>query len=360
MADARFQKKEAIFLYKLWRSLSVLLAAVATLTVIGCSNQPVAIVNGSRISKQEFYDRLEQTGGQQVLADLIARRMLQSQFDAAKLQITDAEVNSEIQKLRERAPDDAAWQGFLKQQGMTEPEFRDFVTFQLKVKKLAESGVKYTEQDLQKFFEKYRTQFGQPATVTLSEIVVADKAKADQIRQQLKDPKASFATLARQNSISTFTRERGGRRPAEPVTTIMPEALQAAVSKLAVGQISEPIKADQQWYIVKLEEKEAAVKADYSNPKIKERVKEQYLLQNARQVQDIIEEARNTARVQILDPKYKEMEQMFGKPQQALPSFGEQRPEGAPAPSGQEPATPAPAAEQQPATPPAAPAAPAS
>ncbi|MEN6642635.1 MAG: peptidyl-prolyl cis-trans isomerase [Armatimonadia bacterium] len=341
---------------KLCRSLSVLLAAVATLTVIGCSNQPVAIVNGSRISKKEFYDRLEQTGGQQVLADLIARRMLQSQFDAAKLQVTDAEINGEIQKLRERAPDDAAWQGFLKQQGMTEVQFKDFVTFQLKVKKLAEKDVKYTDQDLQKFFEKYRMQFGRPATVTLSEIVVADKAKADQIRQQLNDPKASFATLARQNSLSGYTRERGGVRPEEPITQVMPEGLRGIVANMTVGQISQPIKADSQWYIVKLDAKNPAEKADFSNPKIKERVKEQYVLQNARQVQDIIEEARNTARVQILDPKYKDMEKMFGKPQQALPSFGEQRPEGAkapaaaPAPAGQ-PAAPAPPAGQQPAAP---------
>jgi len=89
------------------------------------------------------------------------------------------------------------------------------------------------------------------------------------------------------------------------------------------------------------------------------------MMTHAKQVQEIIEGLRKTARVNILLPKYQEMNRMFGPPQ-ALPSFGEGQKPGAPG-AGQQPATPvtpAPAPPAQPPTapaqPPAAPAAPAS
>lgn len=352
----RAHKKEAIVLHKIWRSMSVALAGIALLALWGCSSQPVAIVNGSRVTKQEFYDRLEQAGGERVLADLIARRLLTEAFDKSGLKISDQEVNDEIAKMKKQAPDEASWQQYLKQQGMDDKQFKDFVTFNLKVKKLSEKDVKVTDADLQKFFNENKDKFAKPATVILSEIVLTDQAKANEVRKQLDDPKASFATLARQYSVSTFTRERGGRRPEEAVATVMPQALRGALAGLQVGQISQPIKADQQWYIIKVEAKNAAEAPVYD--KVKDKVQEAYMYTHAKPIQDLIETLRKDAKVQILDPKFSEMQKMFG-PQQALPSFGEGgkgAPAPAAAPAGQG-AAPAPAAPAAPA--PAAPAAPA-
>lgn len=339
------------------RSLLALLAAIAVLTVVGCSNQPIAIVNGSRITKQEFYDRLEQAGGERVLADLIAREMLNSAFEKSGLTVTEQEIAAAVDEVKKQAPDEAQWQEYLKGQGMTEEEFRDFVTFNLKVKKMAEKDVKVDDKLLQAHFNKYRDQFSRPETVRLAEIVVNDRARAQQIRKQLSDPKANFQTLARQYSVSAYTRERGGMRPEEPLSNVQPDALRQAVSKLQVGQISQPIQADNVWYIVKLEQRNAAQKADYA--KVKDQVREHYMYTKAKNVNDMVEQLRKEARVKVLDPKYQEMNRMFGA-EQALPTFGEEkRPDAAgkapAAPAGQQPA--APAAPAAPA--PAAPAAPA-
>lgn len=361
LADGR-NEKEAIHLHKIWRPVSMSLAAISLLGLLGCNNQPVAIVNGSRVSRQEFYSRLEQAAGERVLADLIARKMLADAFTKANLTLTDAEVTAEIAKMKKQAPDEASWQQYLKQQGMTDAEFVEFVTFNLKVKKLAEKDVKVSDADLQKFFNAHKEQFARPATVVLSEIVLSDQAKANEVRKQLSDPKASFATLARQYSVSTFTRERGGRRPEEPVAGLMPETLRSMVGGMQVGQISQPIKADSAWYIIKVEEKHAAEAPDYA--KIKDKVQEAFMYTNAKQVQDIIEGLRKDAKVQILDPKYQSMQKMFG-PQQALPSFGAEGAKGgvngaqppadgaqAPAPNAApaEGAAPAPVAPAAPAT----------
>jgi foldase protein PrsA len=345
------------------RSLAAGLAAIAVLMVVGCTSQPVAIVNGQRITKQEFYDRLEQAGGDKVLADLIARRLLTDAFDKSGLKLTQQDIDAEIAKLKKQAPSEAEWQQFLKQQGLTEATLREQLTFNLKVRKMSEQGVQVTDAALQQEFTKYRQDFDRPETVLLSEIVLSDKAKADSVRAQLNDPKASFQTLARQDSMSTYTRERGGLRAEEPLSGVQPEALREAVKGLQVGQVSQPIKADDVWYIVKLEQRNAAQAADFA--KIKDKVRDHYMSTHAKDPQAMVEELRKTARVKILAPKYAEMQKLFG-PAQALPSFGaptkggDKAPAGVPgtaAPAaGQQPAAPAPPAGQQPAAPAPAPA----
>lgn len=318
-------------MHKFWRSVTVVLAAIALISLWGCSNQPVAIVNGTRITKKEFYDRLEQAGGTKVLQELIARRLLTDAFDKSGLKLTDQELNDELAQIKKQVPDEAAWAQYLKQQGITEAEVKDMIAFNLKVKKLAEKDLKPTAADLRDEFTHYRNDFNRPAAVTLSEIVVSDKTKADEIRKQLNDPKASFATLARQYSISTYTRERGGRRPEEAAEAVMPEALRPSVANLQVGQISQPIKADQAWYIIKLEAKTAAETPSFD--KIQDKVTQHYMYTHAKSPQELLEELRKTAKVNVTDPKYADLNKVFGPPA-SLPSFGDQK-------GGTSPATPA-------------------
>lgn len=328
------QKKEAIILWTKPQSLSAGLATIVLFFLVfltGCSNQPIAIVNGSRITRKEFYDRLEQAAGQRVLADLIARRMLADAFNKSGLTLTEQEINAEMEKIKKQAPSEAEWLRYLQSQGMTEQDFRDFVAFNLKVKKLAEKDVKVTEEALRKHFEKYRELFNQPETVRLAEIVVNDKARAEQIYAQLQNPKANFENLARQYSISTFTRERGGLRGEEVLANLQPEALRKAVQGLKEGQITRPIAADNVYYILKLVSRKPAQKAVYE--KVKDKVREHYMFTHAKDVNEMIEELRKQAIVRILDPKYQEMNRLFGPPQ-ALPTFGPTESKTSPAPGG--------------------------
>lgn len=327
-----------------------LLAVVVVLGALGCGKQPIATVNGTRITKAEFVEQLEQAAGERTLESLIAKRLLEDAFAKSGLQVTQQEITDEIAKAKKQAPDEASWQAMLKQQGLDETKLNDLISFQLKLKKLSEKGLNPTDQDLKAEFAKYRQDFDRPATVVLSEIVVASKEQADKIAGELKSPKASFAALARQYSVSAFTRERGGRRPEEMESGIMPEALRGTVKSLGVGGVSSPIKVDDNWYIIKVEEKRAAEGANFD--KIKDKVREHYMMSHGKNANDLLAELRKTARVNILDPKYQKLNQMF-QPQQALPSFGGgqgQAPAGGAAPAAPEggaaPAAPAAPAKQ--------------
>ncbi len=318
-----------------------LLAVSVLLGAAGCGKQPVAIVNGAKITRQEFTERLEQAAGEQVLQDLIVRRLLEDAFAQSGLALAPEEVAAEVEKLKKQAPSEEEWQRFLTQQGLDEAKLAQEVGFRMKLMKLSQKGLNPTEQDLKKEFERYREDFDRPATVVLSEIVVSSKAEADKVRAELKSPKANFQALARQYSISAMTRERGGRRGEEPIEQVMPDALRPVVARLAPGEVSSPIKVDENWYIIRVEEKKAAQKADYA--KVKDMVRQHYMDTHGKSPQDILAELRKTAKVSILDPRYQRLGEAFNPPQQ-LPTFGsgEKKAEGkAPA---EQPATKAPAA----------------
>ena len=303
-----------------WRlAASCVLAAIVFTVIAGCSKQPVAIVNGNRITQEEFISRLEQVAGKQVLDDLIARSLIEDAFAKAGLTLSQQEVDAEIESAKSNFPDEAAWVGYLAEQDMTPDAFREMVSFQMKLRMLIEKDVTVTEEDLKKHFEQNRSLFDRPEMVSLSEIVVTSKEEAEKIRSQLNDPQASFGDLARQHSISAYSRERSGRRPEQPLETVQPPNLREAVNNMKVGDISGPIDAQGAWYIIKVDDKQPSQKATYEN--VSDEVRQHFMYENAKQVPELLEELRKQANVQIVSETYRDLQRMYGDPS-AMPVFG--------------------------------------
>lgn len=297
--------------------LVVLCGVGLGLAQAGPADDAVVTVNGKPILRATLVDRLEQMAGERVLADLIARALLLDACDKAGIAVTDADVAAEIAKLKQQAPDEQAWQQFLAQQGMTEPALHEFMAFQLKLRQLSQKDVPLTDEVLKQHFAENADVFGQPESVVISEIVVTDKQKAIALRQRLHRPGTDLATLARENSLAPSKAE-GGRRPAEPLSALEPEGLRAAVAGLKLKEISQPIAIENLWWILRVEQRQPAAKANYEQ--VKEQVREHYLETHSRKVQEIIEELRAQAQIEIRDARYEKMKQLFGP--QATPAVG--------------------------------------
>ncbi|MBI2760359.1 MAG: peptidylprolyl isomerase [Chloroflexi bacterium] len=87
-------------------------------------------------------------------------------------------------------------------------------------------------------------------------LTVADEAKAKDLKGQL-DGGADFAQLATQNSLDSATRGQGGLRDWTPKGQL-PTALDDAAFSLAVNTLSDPIKVDERWALLKVEERSDA------------------------------------------------------------------------------------------------------
>jgi len=303
-----------------------LMVAVVVGVLGGCGQQPVALVNGQKITRTEFITRLKKAAGKAVLADLIFRRLVEDEFQKAGLQLTDQEVNERLSELKKEFPNEEAFQQWVQSIGMTPQELTSELRYQLKLEKLRTKDVKFTEADLKRFFKDHREHYDKPERVIVSQIVVGSKSEAEKVRAELKKPGANFGALARQYSIDPMFRSRGGRLPEMPLRQLMPPEVQAAVAKMKVGDISQPIKVDQNWYIVKLEDRKPAEKATFE--KVRKQVERDYRMMRATPKETLYRNLAQSAVVQVLDPDLAEVQEMF-VPKGKLPEFGGKKPSAA-------------------------------
>lgn len=285
----------------------------------GCGQQPVAVVNGQKIAKAEFMNRLKKAAGAQVLTDLILRALVEDAFARSGLQVPEQEVQQRLQEVQAEFPSPEAFNEWLAARAITLDDLQKELAFQIKLEQLRSKDVKYNEADLKKFFQENRRYFDKPERVVVSQIVVSSKQEADKIYQELQKPGANFAAMARQYSIDAMFRQFGGRLPEMPTDRLMPPEVQAAVRTMRPGQVSQPIKVGESYYIVKLENRKPAEKAVYE--KVRAEVERQFRLRNAKPVEVLLKELADQASVQVLDPELAEVQKQF-LPKTKLPTFG--------------------------------------
>lgn len=292
---------------------------ILAVAIGGCGEKPAAVVNGQRISENEFIGKLKQTQGERLLQTMIDRQLVSQEFEKLGLSVETQEVEERIAELQGRFPTPEAFQEFLTSQGTTPQELRGELVFGAKLELLATRDVKVTEEGLKDFFSQYHQRYDKPLRVTIREIVVSSKADAEEVLKELKKPDVDFGAVAKQYSVSAATRVEGGKRPETPVSMLYPLELQGPSQNLEVGEISTPIAADQQWYIIKVEERKAAEKATLD--KVKEDVTRDYKRSQAEPVDQLVARLREKAVISVVDPDLQELNELY-QSKAKLPTFG--------------------------------------
>ena len=124
------------------------LAVIAIVWVVVTNATAVAIVNGKRITRREFVSRLEQVTGEQVLSDLINEQLIGQAAKKAKVSVTPAEVDEEVEKLREQIG--PSFDSVLAQYGMTIEDLRKNMELNLLVYKVSTKDINVTEDALRR------------------------------------------------------------------------------------------------------------------------------------------------------------------------------------------------------------------
>lgn len=184
--------------------------------------------------------------------------------DAARVRVSSAEVRQEVNRIREQfgLKDKAAYEQFLNQVGYTDAQLRAEVKTQLQIQKRLEqirSGAKPTEEEVRFYYEVFKENYRTEPRVKARQIVVDDKALAEELAAKAKAGE-DFAALARQHS--KVGAEQGGALGAgpgeaepKPVTQVVfPTEVGEAVFALKGPGVVGPIAAGGRYYIVKVEE----------------------------------------------------------------------------------------------------------
>ena len=233
----------------------------------------VAIVNGQKITKQELYNLLTATYGEDALDVLIRRTLIYQTAEKAGITATSAEVESELKKLinteieglmrayriKDKADLDkelAKVDSNLAQlEEKLSKKMRKQAEIELLAKKVMEKTITITEEELQKTYDQV---YGEK--IEASQIVFKTRREAEEALKKLQSG-ADFATLAKNESIDRAAAVRGGKmQPFSPK-----DGIGAQVAHLKVGELSNIIKTDYGYHIIKITDKKAASNKNFKS-----------------------------------------------------------------------------------------------
>lgn len=154
-----------------------------------------------------------------------------------------------------------------------------------------EQDVKYTDEDLRKFFNLHTELYTVPEKRVVSHILLTGddaEAKIKELKAEL-DKGASFAELAKKNSMDPTSAAAGGKLPAFSLGNMDASFEKVAFGLAKVGDISAPVNSQYGWHLIKLEGIEAQYSSDFESVKndviakyVKEQSKE--LFEDKRQI----------------------------------------------------------------------------
>jgi len=250
---------------------------VSILVNTNSSGNTVAVVGKEKITKDQLYKALVEANGEQVLNTLIVKKIIQLEAKKQNIKVTKDEIQAEIDKTIENIGSEEAYKNALEYYGITEDRLKADIELNLYVNKLLEPKIKITENEMKNYFEENKDDFKQEEQVKASHILVDDEETAKEIKQKL-DNGEDFAELAKKYSTDTTTKDKGGDLGYFTKGKMEKEFENAAFS-LKVGEISNPVKTQYGYHIIKVVDKKEGKEANYEESKeeIKEKLFEEKL-----------------------------------------------------------------------------------
>lgn len=150
-----------------------------------------------------------------------------------------------------------------------------------------------SDDDAQKFYDENPKLFVQPERVHARHILVSGDETLEKVKAELKAGK-SFDVVAKEFSIDPGSAVKGGDLGEFPKGVMVKEFEEAAFALKNPGDVSEPVKTQFGWHIIKLEEHIAESSMPF------EQVKPQ-----------ILQELREQKTQETLEAKSKELEEKY-------------------------------------------------
>jgi len=187
--------------------------------------------------------------------EALVNRELQYQDAVAKgMEVDKEKVNAQMENIRKRFTPEK-YKAALEKEGITEEKVRAQVEKEVLVQAInekKETEARISEKDVKEYYEKNPSKFKQPDTVKLRIITTTDEKKAQDILAKIKAGE-DFGDIAYKMSEDPY-RVKGGDLGYMHKGMMIPE-IEEAAAKLKVGEVSDIVKVENAWFIIKLEDK---------------------------------------------------------------------------------------------------------
>ena len=203
-----------------------------------------------------------------ILKQMINSELLFQQAKKEKVKISKNDIDSEIDKIKENFSSPEEFDNALKANNITLNQLQDDIKKQLMINYVlgeAKNKINITEEELLEYFNKNKDSFFEPEKIHALHIIVNTEEEANNILNKLKEGIIDFSELAKQKSIDASA-QNGGDLGFFTRGQMVKEFEDAAFS-LKPGEISNVVKTEFGYHIIKLIEKKEAYNPTFEEAK---------------------------------------------------------------------------------------------
>ncbi len=279
--------------------IAIIAIAVLIPALAGCGRKGLINVNGEKLTKDEFYARLERVpiqtikggrqvtipAGQYVIEQMITEQLLQQLAKKENVPATDEQIAAKLKYIKTTTGGNFAAQ--LKMQGMSEQDWKRQMALQQTVVNLIGKGSKVTDADVKREYDielsKPNSQFKKPEAVFISLIMTQTRERADKAYKLLEDGQ-DFGSVALQLSEDKATAAGQGRVGwVAKNMDVVPQGIRDAAFATGAGKYTKPFMLKDSkttiWVILRADSKRPASTDRYED--VKEIIKEQMSIKAA-------------------------------------------------------------------------------
>lgn len=253
--------------------LIFLLASSCTNSKDRIENVSVIQVNDRTLSTQNFSERLAQKlrhydslsakdpshlgrAKEEVLRQFVLESLIQDYAKANSIEISDQELTKEVNDFRSGYPDDVSFRQTLAEESLSFADWQNQLRLTLLERKVfahfAEKRTKPNAEVIKNYYQENKEHFRKKERVYLRQILVDEKAKADEIRESLKS--RDFASIATKFSLAPEGKNGGLVGWIEKGSLeVFDKAFQ-----MTPGNISQVLESPYGFHILKVERKAPA------------------------------------------------------------------------------------------------------
>ncbi|MFJ9386939.1 peptidylprolyl isomerase [Peribacillus sp. NPDC101481] len=265
----------------IWAGSILIIGGIMAFAMISSTDKTMASIDGEKINKDELYDALVAGYGADTLDLLITNKLVELEAEKAGIKIKDDEIQKEIDVMVESYGDEKSLKEQLEASGSSMEALKKDIVVYLQTKKLVEPRITVTDEEISTYFEDNKDTFAQAEQVEASHILVEDEKTAKKVAKEIADG-GDFAKLAAEYSTDTETADNGGSLGYFGKGDMVEEFENVAFD-LDINKVSDPVKSEYGYHIIKVTGKKEAKKANLEDSKdviketlLSERLQEEY------------------------------------------------------------------------------------